>query len=314
MKLCILGPESKKDYHLRLIELSKYHFDKVLYAPLSGVRIEMEGEEFTPYYKSASLYTFDAVLPLIPKSLAHFGYAVVSLLEEQGIFTPISSSFISHASNPFLIAFINQKLGNADSPIKVYLSVSRDALNAILPKLNYPVKVHIPKTKRQQTSATFESESSLKSFLDTIELLAQPIILEEIKTSKSLKEMDVLVIGNRIFAVRRVGDKKRRCRASKHMQEFVLRMGKLLKTSIFQARMIVEKNSMFVKSLNVSPALSRFEDVFGNDMVEDLIAFLSKECEEFYRRHALLTFVDRLVEHLRTMGGRHLSKGDRENG
>ncbi len=307
MKLCILGPESKKDYHLRLIELSKYHFDKVLYAPLSGVRIEREGEEFTPYYKSASLYTFDVVLPLIPKSLAHFGYAVVSLLEEHGIFTPISNRFISHASNPFLIALLNQKLGNADSPIRVYLSVSRDALNAILPKLNYPVRVYIPEAKKQ-ASATFESEASLKSFLDTIELLAQPIILEEIKTSKNLREMDVLTIGNRIFAVQKVGNEKRRCRTSKHIQGFVLRMGKILKTSIFQARIIVEKNSMFVKSLNTSPALSRFEDVFGKGMVEDLIAFLSKECEEFYRRHALLTFVDRLVEHLRTMGGRHFSK------
>ncbi len=306
MKLCILGPEKKKDFHLRLIEISKYKFGKVLYAPLSGVRIEKNGDDFLPYYKSASLLDFDVVFLMVPPRLLNFGYTISTILEKYRIFTPVSSLYLSYASNPFMTFLLNAEIMEIESPSGIYLSTSRDALNAVLPKLRYPVRVYMPEMKKGG-SAIFESESSLKTFLDTMELFSQPIMIEEI--GKNVEDIDVLVIGTRIHSIK---NGKPLRKTPNKVKEVVTKISSALHTSVFQASLSVENSTILIKKLKTSLRVDKFEEHFGKDITQELINYLHKGCSEHYRRYTLLNLIDRMVDTFKSVAKAYTLGGKRK--
>ncbi len=291
MKLCILGPEKKTEFHLNLIEEAKRVFDKVLYAPLSGVRLELSEDGLVPYYKASAITNFDALLPLVSKKMALFGASVVSAVEESGIYTPISSIAINHAYNEFSVVGINRYLKVVKRGIlKAYLASSRDALNAVLPKLRYPVRIKTP--KKDGGSANFESEASLRSFIDAIELFSQPLLIEELR-SKELAEMRILKIGKRVYCI----SGEREVSASKKIREVMHEVSRLMDAQTLEVSIIeVGRKELFLESINVNINLTKFERITGKDITSYLLKFVKRKARDHYERKSLLKFLDWLVE------------------
>ena len=291
MKLCILGPEKKNEFHLKLIEKAKEHFEKVLYAPLSGVRIEASGDMFIPYYKAAPLTNFEIVLPLVSKKMAMFGSSVVTVIEENEIYTPISSAAINHAYNEFLTVMINKHIrAGRRNMAKVYLASSRDALNAVLPKLRYPVRIKTP--RKDSKPASFESEASLRSFIDAIELFSQPLLIEEVE-KESLKEMHALIMGSRIYCL----SEGTAVKPSVKVRELMKDAAKYLDTQIMEASIIEARGNMaFIESINTNINLLKFEQAIGKDITKYLLRFMEKNAKDYYERKSLLKFVDWLID------------------
>ncbi len=291
MKLCILGPEKKTDFHLELIEKAKERFEKVLYAPLSGVRIEPINGAFVPYYKTAALTDFEIVLPLVSKKMVKFGSAVVGALEENEIYTPVSSTAINYAYNEFLTVMLHKhvKVLGHDLP-RIYLASSRDALNAVLPKLKYPVRIKTP--QKDSKPASFESEATLKSFIDAIELFSQPLLIQEIGEEK-LTDIEALVIGERIYCISN-GDP---IKVSTKVRNLLKETSKFLDTHVLQASIIeTHRGQVFMESINVNINPSRFEQIIGKDITQYLLTFMEKSAKEYYERKSLVKFVEWFID------------------
>jgi hypothetical protein len=291
MKLCILGPEKKTKFHLKLIEKAKERFEKVLYAPLSGVRIEMVDDAFVPYYKTAVLTDFEVVLPLVSKKMVKFGSAVIRALEENETYTPISSAAINYTYNEFLTVMLHKhiKALGHDLP-NIYLASSRDALNAVLPKLKYPIRIKTP--QKDSKPATFESEAALKSFIDAIELFSQPLLIQELG-KEELREMDVLMIGNRIYCLSNGNVIK----TSIKVRNFVKETSKFLNTQILQASIIeTQRDQVFMESISVNIDLLKFEQTIGKDITSYLLTFMKKSAKEYYERRSLVKFIEWFID------------------
>ena len=172
MNLCIVGGK-KTESNLRLLEEGKKLFDSVLFVPISGIRIGLEGN-FSIKYRTTDLLKFDCVLPRIPHRLYSYGYQLLSLLPKR-TFVPIRPiSFLIAEERFFLLSMLRKR----EMPtIDIYLTRSSHAAYGTLQEINFPVIIRTPNKK---TGMVVKNISEARSVIDAMASLKEPMLLEDV--------------------------------------------------------------------------------------------------------------------------------------
>lgn len=264
LKICILGPKKTTETEIKLIEEAKNIFEKVLYVPLSNVRIECTGKKPVPYYKDTNLLEFDVFLPRIFKKGADIGYALLKTLEDNRKYTPLKRVSLLFGYNEFLLPI--QLRENGVPSLKSYFAMSRSALERTLSELKYPIVLKLPYDKKG--AIIIDSEETAKGVFDAVEELSQPLLVQDF--AGEADQIDAFVAGKKIFALK---NKKTTARLSRIETKTILRAAKLIDASVCEINCLRTKDGLLVHGANICPKLEKYEPEFGpvtRDMLRHL--------------------------------------------
>ena len=282
MKLCILGPKERTDTEIHLLENAKKYFEKVLYVPLSNMRIESKNGQSIPYYKDTNLLGFDVILPRITRKYSDAGYVLVKLFEDNAKHTPVKYRSIVLGYNEFLTPIYLSERG---IPMPhTYFALSRVALDRILPTLNYPALLKLPYEKKGRV--IIDSESSAKGIIDTIQQFGQPIIIQEmIENSIGLS---VLVISEKMYALK---NKEKIYRLNEKDKEVIRNVVQALGASICQINALKTSSGLLILGVDICPNIESFSEKFNEDMTEVILRHLKERTEMHLEKNIITKFL-----------------------
>ncbi len=292
MDICIIGSSKGKEKYLNIIKKAEAIFDKVLYAPINGLRIEGKNENYNIFYKSARINEFDVVLPLIPYEHLSFGFAIIKIIEEFRKYSVISSDTIFHAQNPFL-GFLHQrnlKTVRINTP-RIILSISSDSVKNILSKLRYPVVMRTCGKKSRMIK--FTSEQAIKSYIDTAEMLSQPIMIEELN-GDDIRDLRVLKIGKSVYAISE--ETKEVFDVTFRLKNFVREIASKLNTQFLEVKITYGNTFMFLQRVYGTLNINSFEKAYSKDLTEKLLKECEKEAKNFYSLRMPIKFVEKIID------------------
>lgn len=267
MKLCIIGPESRSDTEIELMDKAKAKFDSVLYTPIEMIRIETIKDNAAPFFKSVNLLDFDAIFIRVEKKNSDFCYVLLKIFEQHGIFTSLGSDSLLYGYNEFLLPFI-LKNNKIQTP-KTYLAMSRTAIENNIETMIYPVLLKLPYSKTG--TIVLDSADSAKGVVDTLEVLKQPVTLQE--TFEDAEILSVLVVGNDTFAIK---GKNKKYKLTRDETDMAMRTSKLLKAAICQINLIKTNNQVMVAGFNIKPRLETYSKVHDIDILAKCLSYLAK--------------------------------------
>ncbi|RLG13222.1 MAG: hypothetical protein DRN71_05285 [Candidatus Nanohalarchaeota archaeon] len=282
MKLCILGPKERTETEIQFLENAKKYFDKVLYVPMSNMRIESKNGQSIPYYKDTNLLGFDVILPRITRKYSDAGYVLVKLFEDNAKYIPVKYSSIVFGYNEFLTPIYLSEHG---IPMPhTYFALSRVALDRILPTLKYPALLKLPYEKRGRM--IIDSESSAKGIIDTIQQFGQPIIIQEmIENSIGLS---ILVVSDKMYALK---NKDKVYRLNEKDREVVSNVVRVLGTSICQINALKTSSGLMILGVDICPNIVGFSEKFNEDMTEVILKHLKERTEMHGEKNIVTRFL-----------------------
>jgi hypothetical protein len=116
-----------------------------------------------------------------------------------------------------------------------------------------------------------KSDSSLKGVVDTLQRLAQPIMIEE--HYKNPTNIKILVIGPNTHAIKNENESYK---LSTGEHQIILRATRLLNTTICQVNAIKLGGELMVKNIELYPDIEHFEKILKNDFVAEILNYLSE--------------------------------------
>ncbi|MFC1728552.1 RimK family alpha-L-glutamate ligase [Nanoarchaeota archaeon] len=283
MNLCIIGPEKRSKSDIELVEKGNKYFDSVLYVPIQNIRVEAINEKPTPFFKGTDLTKFDVVLPRFDTDYAGFSYVLMKIFEEYGVLSPISSVSTTYAYNEFLTPLFLKEEG-IPTP-NIYFSISRQSLENKISSLKYPVLLRLPYHKKGEM--VLKSENSLKGVIDTMQRLAQPIMIEE--NYKNPIPMKILVIGPDTYAVKGDGETYS---LSSGEHQIILRSTRLLNTLICQVNAVKVSGELQIKNLELYPDIVEFGSLFKKDLIGSVLKYLSEASKYSKGKDVIGRFLD----------------------
>lgn len=282
MKLCVLGPKERTDTEIKLLENAKKYFDKVLYVPLSNMRIESKNGQSIPYYKDTNLLNFDVILPRITRKYSDVGYVLVKLFEDNKKYTPIEYKAIVFGYNEFLTPIYLSERG-IQMP-NTYFALSRVALERILPTLKYPALLKLPYEKKGRM--IIDSENSAKGIIDTIEQFAQPIIIQEMVDNSV--GLSILVIGDTMYALK---NKEKIYKMNEKDSERIRNVTHALGTSICQINALKTASGIFIHGVDICPKIDGFAEKFDIDITHVILKYLKDRTEMHVEKNIFTKFL-----------------------
>lgn len=284
MDICILGPKTRKEQELWLIDEAKKQFEKVTYAEIPMTRIE----NGIVYFKNTKLFDYDCILPRIPRSYRNYGYSICKLLENK-VTLPIKPESILIAHNKFLTLLA---LHNAGIPIPAsFLAYTRNAFEDVINKIEYPVVVKLPYGSLGKGVMFAESKESIAPLLDTIESMNKGILVEEF-IGKPGEDIRAFVIGNEVIAAMRrkarkgerranigAGGKGRAISISKKLEDIAVSAAKVLGLGIAGVDIIESKEGPVVIEANVNVNFEEITRVTKHNIAKEMIEYLRQQSE-----------------------------------
>ncbi len=274
MKLLIIGPEKRKMTEIAMVRAAKKYFGKVLYAPVSCVRIEVTGSGVAPFFRNTNLLAFDVVLARIPKECRDFGYVLTKIFEEQGKYLPVGYKAIILGSSEFLVPiFLGLKSCALKSPL-TYFASSKEALRQSLEGFRYPVTIRPPYEKNGVM--TVDSKESALGIIDTMEKLSQPILIQE--SLNGSDSVDILVAGERVYALKN----KKPLELGENNRSAVIEASKVFGAQICRINGAMRGGDLLVRGISVAPKMMIFEEIFGEGIIDGMIKGLKEKAERFF--------------------------------
>ena len=272
MKLYIIGPDKRDDTEIELVQRAKEYFDSILYIPITKIRVETINNQSIPYFKDMNLLETDAILPRVNKKDIDIYAVLLQIFNNNNIFVPFSNNAIHYGYNEFLVPFMLSKSGIL-SP-KTYFSLSRIALEKKLSTLIYPIIVKLPYSKKG--TIILDSENSVKGVLDTLEILDQPITLQE--TYEGATPLSILVIGTRTYAV---NGKDEQYSLSNGEKQIIINASRTLETKICQINALkTDSNVLLIIGMDIKPKIIAFEKIYNKKLIDITLKYLASESKK----------------------------------
>ncbi len=271
MKLYIIGPDKRDETEIELVQTAKECFDSILYIPITKIRVETIENQSVPYFKDINLLETDVILPRVKKKDVDIYDVLLQIFKTNKIFIPFTNNAVNYGYNEFLIPFMLSK-ARILAP-KTYFSLSRVALEKKLSTLIYPILVKLPYSKKG--TIILDSESSVKGVLDTLEILDQPITLQE--TYENAIPLSILVIGTRTYAVKGKGEPYK---LSKTEKQTIINASRILETKICQINALkTDNNLLLIIGMDIKPKIIAFEKAYNKKLIDITLKYLRSEAE-----------------------------------
>ena len=287
MRLCIAGPKETGFEEKTLIREAEKRFDRVVYADVPSIRIEMK-DSAKIMFGNINISNFDCVLPRMPRTYLNHGYLIAKLLEKK-VFMPIKpeSIFLSH--HKFLTLL---KLHHAKIPVpKTYMASTAKAIENVLDNVSYPVVIKLIYGSRGKGVMFADSRGSAISLLDTIESIKQPLFVEEYIPAGH-EDIRAVVVGGKVVAamkrISRTGDRRanigtggtgEKVKLSKELSDLAVRSSQILGLGIAGID-IIEPEDPKVIEANVNVNFEGITKYTRVNVAKHIIKYLIDECEK----------------------------------
>ncbi len=284
MKLYIIGPEKRDETEIELVQRAKEFFDSILYIPITKIHVETVENKSIPYFKDINLLETDVILPRVNKKDIDLYDVLLQIFERnKKILIPFSNNAVHYGYNEFLVPFMLSKAGIL-AP-KTYFSLSRVALEKKLSTIIYPILVKLPYSKKG--TIVLDSESSAKGVMDTLEILGQPITLQE--TYENAIPLSILVIGSKAYAVKGKGEPYELSNSEKNI---VITASRTFETKLCQINAIKTDNNLFlIIGMDIKPKINAFEEAYNKKLIDLTLRYLHKEARNKIENNVMSKFL-----------------------
>ena len=286
----IYGKKSAQHHHF--IEAGKDHFDKVLGAPLEGIRTVYTDEGTKLMYNNTDLCEFDAVYLRLLGSDLMYGEHIPEVLRENDVYTQLDSDSLAIASNKFHMMKVLSD-GGIPVPRSTYTLSTKETERAG-GMLGYPAVIKIISGYGGKGVMKADSESDIGPITDTLTLFEQDICLQEFIENPG-EDIRVLVVGDETYSYKRVGGEeefrsnisaggaRQEIEPSEEMIQASKGAAELCGLDIAGIDIIEdesEEGGFYIGEINASPGVEGTEEVIQADLADDFMAFIKRKTLE----------------------------------
>ncbi len=277
MKTCIIGSKEKNETDKLFMDTAK-KLGEVLYVPIEDISLTIDnGINFTYEYENITEY--DAILFLIPKSKYSLAGMILEALPEDVTLLNSPRCFYTSCSKiPFY-----EKLSS--SGVKVPKSIFADNPQAAISDVNllrFPIMVKVPTGKEKVMLAY--SEQEVKSMVDALQVLKQPMILEEYYPEAKI--LSAFVLDNEIIAgvernpeeINYIGGKIKEVKLKRNVENMALEVTEILNTD-FARIDFLNTAKPTVADINICPNINEVCKICNTNIAEKIIFNLKNKFE-----------------------------------
>ena len=277
MKICIIGSTKRGDIDNLLIETAG-KFGEVIYVPIEEISLLIDdGINFTYEYKNIT--ENDIIIFRIPKSKYSLAGMIIEALPETTTLLNSPRCFYTCCSKiPFY-----EKLSR--SGINVPKSIFADNPQAAisdLKLLRFPVMIKVPTGKEKVMLAT--SEQEVKSMVDALQVLKQPMLLEEYYPEA--KVLSVYVLDGEVIAatertpksVNYVGGNIQKTKLSRKFEKAAIDVANTLNTEYAQIDILNTAEPTII-DVDMCPNMIEVCSVCETDIAEKLLQCAKEKFE-----------------------------------
>ncbi|MFH1234739.1 MAG: RimK family alpha-L-glutamate ligase [Candidatus Diapherotrites archaeon] len=273
-----------------LIAEAEKAFDKVLFAPINRLMIAEEKGESKLLFKGINLLEFDACYPRFGSKDYFMGEAILRILDNSKIYTPVSLKGFQLSNHKF---YSIKKLAEAGLPtLLTSLSSSPDVVKKISAEFDFPLVLKLINGFAGKGVMLINDNGQLKSILDTVHLFEEYISTQKYVESNAI-DFRCYVFGEKVLTVKRTGAKddwraniSRGGKAeivpdNKKMSDAAIKASKILGFDICAIDFIQTKSmpeGFAIIEANFQPG--PFRKFLGNTVPKEMMEFIRAKAEK----------------------------------
>lgn len=279
-----LGSKSSK----MLAEEAKQYFEEVVLIDLKKVEIKIENEA-TALYDGKPLVDFDCLYMRGSYKYASLLYGLTIIYKDK-VFTPIEENAHIIGHNKFMTHLFLSSIPSVKMPL-TYYAANISETKAFLKTLNYPMILKFPSGTHGKGVIFTQSYLSASSMLDALDVLKQPLIVQDYIDIKS--DIRVIVAGDKIVGSMKRIAKKDEIRANAHqggdaepfivtpkIKQISIDVARKLKAGVCAIDLIESNYGPLVLEVNTSPGLQKITEVTKKNIANDIVKYLFEETKK----------------------------------
>ena len=275
MKICIIGSKNNG----KTIDMIKKHAEKIGSAdciPIEEISLLIDnGISFT--YKYNNITEYDAIIFKVPKSKYSLAALIVEAIPEKVTILNSPRCFYSTASK---ISFYQRLSHHGINVPKSIFADNPQATLSGLKLLRFPIMIKVPTGKKKVMVAN--SEQEVKSMIDALQVLKQPIILEEFYPEAEV--MQVFVLGSEIIAsvkkkpesINYLGGETKKSKAGRKVENAALEVSKIFNTEFARVDFLNTAEPTVI-DINLCPNLHEASKICEVDIPGKLIDYVREK-------------------------------------
>ncbi len=267
--------------------LRKY-FDEVDEINLKEIEISFTGKNQLILYREKPLKKYDAIYAKGSFRYANLLSALTSMLSKE-CYMPLTASSFTKAHDK-LLTQLRLNAENIPMP-ETFLTTTIDAAKKILKKMQYPIIMKFPKGTQGKGVMFADSYASASSILDALNVLKQPVILQEYVETDST-DLRVIVVGGKVVAAyKRLGSIYEK-RANIHQggvgkpveldnytKSIAIQAAQALKVDICGVDILESSRGPLVIEVNLSPGLQGVTKYTKIDVADKIAEFMYEKAK-----------------------------------
>ncbi len=277
MKICIIGSKKRTESDNLLIDTAQ-KFGEILYVPIEDISLLIDnGINFTYEYKN--IIENDIILFKIPKSKYSLAGMIIEALPETTTLLNSPRCFYTCCSKiPFY-----EKLSRSEMNVpKSIFADNPQAAISDLKFLRFPVMIKVPTSNDKVMLAN--SEQEVRSMVDALQVLKQPMFLEEYYPEA--KVISVLVLDGTVVAalersptgINYSGGEIKQTKADRKVTNTSLKVAAVLNTEYAQVD-ILNTAEPTVIDVNLCPDVLMFSEIIQKNIAEEIFSIAKQKFE-----------------------------------
>ncbi|MEM0360344.1 MAG: RimK family alpha-L-glutamate ligase [Candidatus Diapherotrites archaeon] len=273
-----------------LIEEAQKAFENVLFVPINRLMIAEEKGESKILFKGINLLDFDACYPRFGSRDYFMGEAVLKILDNSKIYTPVSLKGFQLSNHKY---YSIKKLAEEGLPtLLTSLSSSPEVVKKIASEFDFPLVLKLISGFAGKGVMLVNNDGQLKSILDTVHLFEEYIATQTYAKSKAT-DIRCYVFGEKVLTVKRTGAKgdwraniSRGGKAeiipeNKKMSEIAVKASKILGFDIcsidfIQTKLLPEGFAIIEANFQPGP----FRKFLGNTVPKEMMEFIRQKVDK----------------------------------
>jgi len=272
------------------LEAMRKYFDHVDEIKLKDIKISFTGKKEEILHHDKPLEKYDAIYAKGSYKFANVLYALTNMLSKQS-YMPIAASAFNIAHDKLLTQL---KMYTANIPMpETFLSSTVNSAKEVLKKMNFPIIMKFLKGTQGKGVMFADSKASALSILDALDVLKQPVILQEyIETDGT--DIRAIVIGDKVVAAyRRISqteDKRANfyfdalgeaLKLNNKTKKIAIAAAKVIEADICAVDILDSATGPLVIEANLSPGLQGVTKFTKIDVADEIAKYIYKRAEEF---------------------------------
>ena len=272
-----------------IVESLRKYFDQVDDLSIKDIETNFSGEKLEVLYKGKELKDYDCI------------YAKGSFRHEQLLrsvaealyskcYMPITPDAFTIGHDKILTHLMLQRKGIAMP--KTFLAASIKSGKKILESATYPVVMKFPKGTQGKGVMFADSFASASSLLDALEVLKQPLLIQEYIDTDGV-DIRALVVGNQVVAAMRRKSVKGEKRSNIHaggegesysidpkIEKIAVDSAKAVGAEICGVDILESRKGPLVIEINLSPGLQGITKATKLDIAAKIAEYLYKRAKQ----------------------------------